>query len=118
VKKIKKKSSTLYCLTIGCLLLIFMFPVMGSAPGDLIFEREDQSQTSTFPPSVFPHWKHRIRYRCDACHDSLFNMQPGVTPITMETMKNGENCGTCHNGKQAFDVGFSHCSRCHRVVSD
>ena len=99
-------------------MLTIMVPAMGAAPGDLLFEREDQSEIVTFPPSIFPHWKHRINYRCDACHDSLFKMELGATPVTMDTMKKGENCGTCHNGDLVFDVGFGNCARCHRAPSD
>jgi c(7)-type cytochrome triheme protein len=103
---------------IGCLMLTLMVPVMAAAPGDVLYEREDQSEIMAFPPSIFPHWRHRIQYRCDACHDSLFEMKTGGTAVTMDLMKEGKVCGTCHNGEIAFDDSFSNCSRCHRAPED
>ena len=112
------KSIPLRHWALGCLLIMLVAPVMAAAPGDLLYERKDGQDTEAFPPSIFQHWKHRIQYRCDACHDSLFKMELGATPITMETMKKGENCGTCHNGDPVFDVGFGNCARCHRAPDD
>jgi c(7)-type cytochrome triheme protein len=102
---------------IACLLLTCT-PLLAAAPGDLVYERKGEENVEAFPPSIFEHWRHRIHYRCDACHDSLFEMELGATPITMESMKKGENCGACHNGDLVFDVGFANCSRCHRAPSD
>lgn len=73
-------------------------------------KREDDGEKS-FPPSIFPHGVHRIRYTCGACHPVLFNMEPGSNEITMESMRTGENCGTCHNDAIAF--GVMACGRCH-----
>ena len=103
---------------IACLMCLMGSLLMAAAPGDLLFERKDGEAAQSFPPSIFQHWKHRMHYRCDACHDSLFAMELGATPITMEAMKKGENCGACHNGDTVFDVGFSNCARCHRAPSD
>ena len=85
------------------------------APGDLQYKREkvDDSNAENYPPSIFQHWIHRIRFRCDACHDSLFKMKRGGTPVTHDLMKKGKLCSTCHNGKIAFDAGFKNCFRCH-----
>ena len=105
-------------MVIACLMLAIMVPAMGAAPGDLLFEREDQSEVATFPPSIFPHWKHRIQYRCDACHDSLFKMEKGSTPVTMEMINKGEACGTCHNGNIAFGGDYVYCDRCHTTPTD
>jgi c(7)-type cytochrome triheme protein len=83
--------------------------------GDLVFERKgEKANMEAFPPSVFPHWVHRIRYRCDACHDRLFAMEAGSSEISMAQFKQGEACGACHDGKAAFDDSFENCSRCHR----
>jgi len=106
----------------GLLLLLLIAPVIGSAtepaPGDILYEREDKSEIEAFPPSVFPHWVHRIRYRCDACHDDLFEMKRGTTPVTMDLIKEGKVCGTCHDGKAAFTSSFQTCSRCHYSVEE
>ena len=97
-----------------------MGPVLGAEQkpvlGDIRFERKDmgeESENAMFPPSIFSHWKHRINYRCDACHDSLFKMEMGANLIKMEQIKQGESCGVCHNGTVAFDSGYVNCNRCH-----
>jgi len=109
-------------LALGTLLLVFVLPVLAAAPGDLIFERkgqgENKNESIVFPPSIFQHWRHRINYRCDACHNSLFEMKLGATTITMDLMGQGKVCGACHNGDAAFDTGFSNCARCHRPPPD
>ncbi len=83
-------------------------------PGELVLPRSQGSVSAEMtPPSIFPHWIHRINYRCDACHDRLFKMELGATDISMDLMKNGGSCGACHNGKTAFEVSFQSCNRCH-----
>ena len=117
-----KRNIQIHNFILGLLLLLFLTPVSSAVPGDVLYERNveegEDSQIETFPPSIFPHWKHRIQYRCDVCHDSLFEMKPGVTPVTMDMMKEGEVCGACHNGSIAFDDSFENCSRCHRAPAD
>ncbi|MBL3528415.1 MAG: hypothetical protein JMN27_12670 [gamma proteobacterium endosymbiont of Lamellibrachia anaximandri] len=97
------------------LLLLAINTTLGAAPGDIQYERKggDAEELKTFPPSIFPHWIHRINYRCDACHNKLFEMKTGTTPINKDLMKEGKVCAVCHNGKQAFDDGFENCNRCH-----
>ena len=110
--------------TLGWLLLPALSPVAIAATGDLQFERRPSesvdaaSELQSFPPSIFPHWIHRINYRCDACHDSLFEMKRGGTPVTMDLMKKGKVCGACHNGKLAFGSDFQSCNRCHVVIKE
>lgn len=67
------------------------------------------------PEAFFPHWIHRLRYRCDACHDSLFEMKLGASVITKQLMKERKSCGACHNEdlESAFPVSFENCDRCH-----
>lgn len=84
-----------------------------AAPGDLVFERKEGASQG-IPPSIFPHWVHRIRYRCSVCHPAIFEMQAGASEITMNKIKQGEVCGRCHNGNIAFNVEFQNCTRCHR----
>ncbi len=65
------------------------------------------------PAATFPHWSHRVRFRCSACHPSLFEMKAGANPITMDAMRSGRFCATCHSGKTAWSIGFEVCVRCH-----
>jgi c(7)-type cytochrome triheme protein len=67
-----------------------------------------------FPPSIFQHWVHRIRYRCYVCHETLFKMKRGANAVTMNSINAGQHCGACHNGAVAFTPDFTNCSRCHR----
>lgn len=109
-----------------CLLILVLgsSAVMAEAPGDIRYERragdeaEAAAELSSFPPAVFPHWIHRINYRCDACHDDLFEMKRGGTLVTMELMSRGKVCGACHNGQTAFESEFQSCNRCHVDVEE
>ncbi len=79
--------------------------------GDVVFKRE--SGGGGTPVAVFPHWSHRIRYKCYACHPALFEMKAGTKAITMDDIVAGKFCGACHNGKIAWAVSFQTCNRCH-----
>jgi len=108
---------------LGCLLAlivgVYTTPQVSAAPGDVQYEREtgesadSAAEAAAFPPALFPHWIHRINYRCDACHDDLFEMKRGGTTVTMDLMDDGEVCGACHNGQIAFASTFQTCHRCH-----
>jgi len=69
--------------------------------------------TGDYPPVVFPHWKHRIRFKCSACHPQIFEMKKGANEISMDTIRQGRFCAECHNGDVAFEVTFQSCYRCH-----
>ncbi|MDX8410418.1 MAG: cytochrome c3 family protein [Mariprofundaceae bacterium] len=63
-------------------------------------------------PAVFPHWFHRIRFRCSVCHADLgFKFKAGGNLINMEKIMNGEYCGACHNGEVAWSI--ENCAMCH-----
>jgi c(7)-type cytochrome triheme protein len=96
------------------LLLLCVIQMAVSAPGDLVIPRKGNMSTDSLPASTFPHWIHRVRYRCDVCHDDLFEMKLGASEITMDMMSQGGSCGTCHNGQVAFKTDFTSCSRCHK----
>lgn len=112
-----------FSLVIGGLLTLASVPAAADeAPGDIRYQRGDSEMVdeaaAAFPPSVFPHWVHRVRYRCDACHDGLFTMELGATPVTMALIAEGKACGACHDGQRAFDDSFENCSRCHQPAAD
>jgi c(7)-type cytochrome triheme protein len=98
---------------IAVVAAVLLAPSALTAPGDLVFPRDEAAGIGGLPPSVFPHWLHRTRYRCDSCHNDLFEMQLGASEISMELIGKGESCGACHNGQQAFAVSFKNCTRCH-----
>ncbi len=72
--------------------------------------------TEDLAPALFPHWVHRIRFRCKACHTQLFEPRAGANEITMVDIGRGEFCGKCHDGVTAFAAGFGACRRCHVPV--
>ena len=119
MSKLRTRPPRMAAIIVGCLLLAAMSPAVSAVPGDIQYERrpnedaEGKAELSSFPPSLFPHWIHRINYRCDACHDSLFEMKRGGTPVTMDLMKEGKVCGACHNGQLAFGSDMQTCNRCH-----
>ncbi len=60
---------------------------------------------------VFPHWFHRIRFKCKVCHENIFIMKAGENNISMRRIMEGEACGVCHNGQIAWEALY--CERCH-----
>lgn len=63
-------------------------------------------------PVVFPHWFHRIRFRCKVCHYELgFKMRAGANDVLMADIIDGKFCGMCHNNDIAW--GPERCDLCH-----
>ncbi|WP_407279478.1 c(7)-type cytochrome triheme domain-containing protein [Aromatoleum evansii] len=63
-------------------------------------------------PVIFPHWFHRIRFRCKVCHAELsFKMRAGSNAVKMSDIIDGRFCGACHNGEIAWSV--ENCDLCH-----
>jgi len=99
-----------------------------SSPG---LAQQDLPEPFAFPqgkdssgPVTFDHTKHRAAGvdKCTACHVKVFKMEKGQSsPLTMEKMKAGQFCGSCHNGKTrvgskvVFNVDDkANCVRCHK----
>jgi c(7)-type cytochrome triheme protein len=97
------------------LLLALLLPVraLQAEPGDVVLKRSAPS-LGDFAPATFPHWIHRMQYKCPACHDELFAMKAGSSRFTMSDILAGKFCGQCHNGKLAFAATFATWNRCHR----
>ncbi len=78
--------------------------------GDVILNK--RSEKEGMRPVIFPHWFHRIRFRCKVCHDELgFKMRAGANDVQMADIANGKFCGMCHNGQIAW--GAERCDLCH-----
>ena len=101
------------CLAVAGLLLTSPAGLGAPVDGDIVFKRQAGEDKET-PPALFPHWVHRIRFKCYVCHDAIFQMKAGANPVTMDAIMDGKSCGICHDGKTAFAVDFDTCSRCHR----
>ena len=78
--------------------------------GDVVIN--NHSDAAGMRPAVFPHWFHRIRYRCKVCHADLgFEFKAGGNDITMLKIIDGQYCGACHNGQVAWSI--ENCDLCH-----
>ena len=78
--------------------------------GDIVIN--NYSDASGMRPVVFPHWFHRIRYRCKVCHADLgFKFKARGNEINMVKVIDGQFCGACHNGDVAWNV--ENCNLCH-----
>jgi c(7)-type cytochrome triheme protein len=78
--------------------------------GDVVIN--NYSDASGMRPVVFPHWFHRIRYRCKVCHADLgFKFKAGGNEINMVKVIDGQYCGACHNGEVAWNI--ENCNLCH-----
>jgi c(7)-type cytochrome triheme protein len=78
--------------------------------GDVVIN--NYSDKAGMRPVVFPHWFHRIRFRCKVCHTDLgFKFQAGGNDINMLKIIDGEFCGACHDGDLAWSV--ENCDLCH-----
>ena len=78
--------------------------------GDVLIN--NYSDESGMRPVVFPHWFHRIRFRCKVCHADIgFKFEAGGNDINMLKIIDGEYCGACHDGDVAWSV--ENCDLCH-----
>ena len=81
--------------------------------GDIVLN--NFSDDNGIRPVVFPHWFHRMRYACKACHSDIgFPFKAGGSNANMLTIINGEYCGACHNGQIAWSV--ENCDLCHSAL--
>ena len=80
--------------------------------GDIVLGKKMESmEKAGVKPVMFPHWFHRIRFKCKACHEDIFILQRGANDINMNAIISGEFCGKCHNGLIAWEPLY--CDRCH-----
>ena len=96
---------------IGWAALLALAPTAPSAEyGDVVLNR--YSDKAGVRPVVFPHWFHRIRFRCKVCHQELgFKMRAGANDVLMADIIDGKFCGMCHNERIAW--GADRCDLCH-----
>jgi c(7)-type cytochrome triheme protein len=78
--------------------------------GDVVIN--NHADAAGVRPVIFPHWFHRVRFRCKVCHSDLgFKFQAGGNDIDMVKIIDGQYCGACHNGQIAWSV--ENCDLCH-----
>lgn len=78
--------------------------------GDIVLN--NKAEAGGMNPVVFPHWWHRVRFKCKVCHEQIFIMKKGANDITMDKIFAGEYCGKCHNGTIAWEPSAA-CMTCH-----
>ncbi len=99
----------------GLALVLALAASLAPAPahaeyGDVVIN--NHSDAAGVRPVVFPHWFHRVRFRCKVCHSDLgFKFQAGGNDINMVKIIDGQFCGACHNGNVAWSV--ENCDLCH-----
>ncbi|MBD5804883.1 hypothetical protein AZOA_43280 [Azoarcus sp. Aa7] len=92
------------------LSVIFAAPPVFAEYADVVLNR--MAEAAGMRPVVFPHWFHRIRFRCKVCHAELgFKMRAGANQIKMTDIIDGRFCGACHDGETAWSV--ENCDLCH-----
>lgn len=98
------------------LILVLMAVIAGVASpalaeyADVILNR--YSDAAGVRPVIYPHWFHRIRFRCKVCHHELgFEMRAGANDVKMDDLAAGKFCGMCHNDRIAW--GLQNCDLCH-----
>ena len=98
---------------LACLLFSFAvsFSIEVNAEyGDVVLN--NFAEKAGMRPVIFPHWFHRMRYRCRNCHGELgFAMKAGKSGINMPKIMDGQYCGACHNGDVAWAI--DKCDLCH-----
>ena len=109
-RPIKTKRLIILCLALfGSLLSL---KLSTAEYGDIILNSKYKSLRKHGVMDVkFPHWFHRIRFKCKVCHEDIFIIKAGANDIDMTKILNGEKCGKCHNGIIAWEP--MHCPRCH-----
>ncbi len=95
---------------LAALLLAAAPALLQAEYGDVVINKYSDQQGVR--PVIFPHWFHRIRYRCKVCHHELgFKMRAGANEVLMTDIIDGKFCGMCHNGQIAW--GAERCELCH-----
>ena len=89
---------------------LFLATPVAAEYGDVVLDRNSSKQGMR--GVVFPHWFHRIRFRCKVCHSELgFKMRAGANLVLMNDIIEGRFCGMCHNGQIAWTA--DRCDLCH-----
>jgi len=98
--------------------LLFSIAIVDQAVaeyGDIVLNSKAEAMREAEVDDVlFPHWFHRIRYRCSVCHEKIFTLKAGSNDISISAISiEHQMCGTCHNGTVAWEA--LECDRCHSI---
>lgn len=97
-------------LLLAAMFLTIQAPDAQAEYGDIVIN--NYADKAGMRPAIFPHWFHRVRFRCKVCHADLgFKFKAGGNEINMVKIIDGQYCGACHNGEIAWSI--ENCSLCH-----
>ena len=108
-------------IALTVVMMFFLMLVVGVAlavpPGKTIVFEPKATDKVTADKVTYEGKTHADKgLKCNDCHTKIFPMKkspPGT--YTMEKMKKGEACGTCHNGEKSFKIGDeANCVKCHK----
>ncbi len=98
-------------LIVGAGVLVPLIALSKIGGGDITYKPKGADNV------VFSH-KHHVNLKgrkCTNCHYQPFQMLYDSCKMNMATLSRGNFCGTCHDGKKAFDVkAYENCTRCHK----
>jgi c(7)-type cytochrome triheme protein len=104
------RATTMLSAMLLAALVFFVTPPARAEYGDVVMN--NYSDAAGMRPVVFPHWFHRVRFRCKVCHADLgFQFKAGGNQINMLKVIDGQFCGACHNGELAWSA--ENCNLCH-----
>lgn len=95
-------------ITVVVLLSLTSFVAARVGGGDILYEAKKIGTVH------FSHDNHveAAGINCTECHPSLFGTKAMKIKAQAPHKKQGAACGTCHNGKKAFDLKKD-CNACH-----
>lgn len=97
-------------LAVALTLLVSSVALGAAFPAVLRIPRRNPA--APYPPrALFSHRAHES-FGCYACHPSIFPQQT-LVGFTHQEMSDGRFCGRCHEGRTAFAVAGTACSKCH-----
>jgi c(7)-type cytochrome triheme protein len=108
-----KKRGLIIAVLVALFASSLLFTEMSRAEyGDIVLNSKSESmKKANVKPVLFPHWFHRIRFKCKVCHEDIFILKAGANDIDMSKIMRGQFCGKCHNGMTAWEPLY--CDRCH-----
>jgi c(7)-type cytochrome triheme protein len=114
------KRISFWILLVACIAMftgLFATGVSQAEYGDVVLNSKSSSMKKAgVKPVMFPHWFHRIRFKCKVCHEDIFIIKKGANDINMSKIMRGEYCGKCHNGLIAWEPLY--CDRCHSYTGN
>ncbi len=105
----KNLAAAVLFIVIGLTFTVFFSKKVSGFYADMVLN--SKAEKAGMPPVVFPHWLHRVEFKCKVCHPAIFEMRSGANDIDMKKIVDGQFCGKCHNGTISWRP--VNCGRCH-----